>query len=182
MDPGAGRGAAQGVGSQAGRGLRRSGHAGHAPRHRRGAAAAADAAAAGGGPIIQNGDYIYRRRRQGASPEGDRPFLDRLNVKTLKTERIFRSSAESLESFVAPLNDEMTTFLTRYETQKDAPNYYTRDAGADAKRAVTQFKDPQPQVRDILRQYVTYKRKDGVTLSGTLYLPPGYKQGDAGCR
>jgi len=39
------------------------------------------------------------------------------------------------------------------------------------------FKDPQPQVRDILRQYVTYKRKDGVTLSGTLYLPPGYKQG-----
>ena len=71
----------------------------------------------------------------------------------------------------------MTKFLTRYETQKDAPNYYTRDAGADAKRAVTQFKDPQPQVRDILRQYVTYKRNDGVTLSGTLYLPPGYKQG-----
>ena len=109
--------------------------------------------------------------------DGDRPFLDKLNVKTLKTERIFRSSAESLESFVAPLNDEMTKFLTRYETQKDAPNFYTRDAGADAKRAVTQFKDPQPQVRDILRQYVTYKRNDGVTLSGTLYLPPGYKQG-----
>jgi len=42
---------------------------------------------------------------------------------------------------------------------------------------VTQFTDPQPQVRDILRQYVTYKRNDGVTLSGTLYLPPGYKQG-----
>ena len=41
----------------------------------------------------------------------------------------------------------------------------------------TQFKDPQPRIRDILRQYVTYKRKDGVTLSGTLYLPPGYKQG-----
>ena len=25
---------------------------------------------------------------------------------------------------------------------------------------------------------VTYKRKDGVGLSGTLYLPPGYKQGE----
>jgi dipeptidyl aminopeptidase/acylaminoacyl peptidase len=133
----------------------------------------------GGGstaPVIQNGDYIYLAG-EGASPEGDRPFLDRLNIKTLKTERIFRSSAESLESFVAPLNDGMTTFLTRYETQKDAPNLYTRDAGADAKRAVTHFKDPQPKVRDILRQYVTYKRNDGVTLSGTLYLPPGYKQG-----
>src|SRR4051812_42013563 len=131
---------------------------------------------AAAGSIIQNGDFIYVAG-VGASKDGDRPFLDKLNIKTLKSERIFRSSAESLESFVAPPNDEMTRFMTRYETQKDAPNYYTRDAGADAKRAVTQFKDPQPQVRDILRQYVTYKRNDGVTLSGTLYLPPGYKQG-----
>ena len=131
---------------------------------------------AGGGPIIQTGDYIYVAG-QGASAEGDRPFLDKLNIKTLKTERIFRSSNESLESFVAPLNDEMTKFLTRYETQKEAPNYFTRDVGSDTKRAVTQFKDPQPVVRNVLRQYVTYKRNDGVTLSGTLYLPPGYKQG-----
>src|SRR5207247_2523369 len=130
----------------------------------------------GGGAVIQTGDYIYVAG-DGASVEGDRPFLDKLNIKTLKTERIFRSSSESLESFVAPLNDEMTKFLTRYETQKEAPNYFPGDARTDARRAVTQFKDPQPQVRDILRQYVTYKRKDGVTLSGTLYLPPGYKQG-----
>ena len=131
---------------------------------------------ADGATIIQNGDFIYVAGL-GASAEGDRPFLDKLNIKTLKTERIFRSSSESLESFVAPLNDQMTKFLTRYETQKEAPNFYTRDAGSDAKKAVTTFKDPQPQIRDILRQYVTYKRKDGVTMSGTLYLPPGYKQG-----
>jgi len=130
----------------------------------------------GGGAIVQIGDYIYLSG-EGASPEGDRPFLDRLNVRTLKSDRLFRSSTESLESFVAPLNDQMTRVLTRYETQKDAPNYYVRDIGSETKRAVTSFKDPQPQVRDILRQYVTYKRADGVTLSGTLYLPPGYKQG-----
>ena len=130
----------------------------------------------GGGSIIQTGDFIYVAG-VGASPEGNRPFLDKLNVKTLKTERLFRSSSESLESFVAPLNDEMTKFLTRYETQKEAPNFFVRDVGKDAKSAVTQFKDPQPVARDILRQYVTYKRNDGVTLSGTLYLPPGYQQG-----
>jgi dipeptidyl aminopeptidase/acylaminoacyl peptidase len=130
----------------------------------------------GGGAIIQNGDYIYLSG-EGATPDGDRPFLDKLNIKTLKTDRVFRSSSESLETFVAPLNDEMTKFLTRYETQKETPNYYTRDAGSDAKRRVTAFNDPQPEVRNVLRQFVTYKRKDGVTLSGTLYLPPGYKQG-----
>jgi len=129
-----------------------------------------------GAPIMQHGDFIFVAG-QGASPEGDRPFLDKLNIKTLKTERVFRSSSESLESFIAPLNDEMTKFVTRYETQKEAPNFYVREAGSDTKRAVTQFKDSQPQIREILRQYVTYKRKDGVTLSGTLYLPPGYKQG-----
>src|SRR6185295_5892949 len=85
-----------------------------------------------GGPIMQSGDFIFVAG-QGASPEGDRPFLDKLNIKTLKTERVFRSSSESLESFIAPLNDEMTRFVTRYETQKDAPNFYVRQAGADAK-------------------------------------------------
>ncbi|HEX3645073.1 MAG TPA: prolyl oligopeptidase family serine peptidase [Vicinamibacterales bacterium] len=146
-------------------------------RHSTGAAAGGGGRGSGtAGSIIQNGDFIYVAG-VGASKDGDRPFLDRLNLKTLKSERIFRSSAESLESFVAPLNDEMTRFLTRFETQKDAPNYFSREAGADSRRAVTQFADPQPQVRDILRQYVTYKRNDGVTLSGTLYLPPGYKQG-----
>jgi len=129
------------------------------------------------GPIIQAGDVIYLAG-EGASPEGDRPFLDRLNLKTLKTERIFRSGAEALETFIAPLDDGMTRFLTRYETQKEPPNYSVRNREATSRRQVTDFKDPQPQIRNILRQYVTYQRNDGVKLSATLYLPPGYKQGD----
>jgi dipeptidyl aminopeptidase/acylaminoacyl peptidase len=150
-----------------------------APVTRRSAANAGGGWRGGGGttePIIQNGDYIYFSG-EGATPEGDRPFLDRLNVKTLQTERLFRSGSEVLESFVAPLSDDMTRFLTRYETQKETPNYYTRNQGATAKRPVTEFKDPQPQVRGILRELITYKRKDGVNLSGTLFLPPGYRQG-----
>ena len=72
----------------------------------------------------------------------------------------------------------MTRFLTRYETQEEPPNYYVRNREATSRRQVTDFKDPQPQIRNILRQYVTYQRNDGVKLSATLYLPPGYKQGD----
>jgi dipeptidyl aminopeptidase/acylaminoacyl peptidase len=133
--------------------------------------------AASSSPIIQKGDFIYLSG-EGASPEGDRPFLDRLNLKTLETERLFRSGSESLEEFVAPLDDAMNRFLTRYETQKEPPNYHVRTREGDARRQVTAFKDPQPQVRAVLRQYVTYQRSDGVKLSATLYLPPGYKQGE----
>src|SRR5579871_4360211 len=126
--------------------------------------------------IVQSGDDIYLWG-DGSTPDGDRPFVDRLNVKTLKAEHLFRSGGEALESFVAPLNDEMTKIVTSYESQKDVPNYYVRDLVANTRQPITNYTDPQPPVRAILRQFVTYKRADGVTLSGTLYLPPGYKQG-----
>ena len=130
-----------------------------------------------GAPILQNGDDIYLSG-EGAGPEGDRPFLDRLNLKTLATDRLFRSDATSYETVVAPMTADAKTLLTRAESRTDPPNYYTRTAGGDAKRAVTTFKDPQELFRGVERQFITYQRKDGVKLSATLYLPPGYKKGE----
>lgn len=127
------------------------------------------------GPIIQFGDDIYLIG-QGASKEGDRPFLDRLNLKTLQSVRLFRSGSDANEAVVAPLTDDARTLMTKRETPKDPPNYYVR-TGDSEKRAITAFADPQPQLRGVEHQYVTYQRKDGVTLSATLYLPPGYTKG-----
>jgi len=132
--------------------------------------------AGGTGPIMQSGDYIYLTGL-GSSPEGDRPFIDRLNLKTFETTRMFRSDGKSYETVIAPLDDEGKTILTRYETPNDPPNYYVRDLASNARRAVTDLKDPQPQLRGVTHQFVTYQRKDGVKLSATLYLPPGYKPG-----
>jgi dipeptidyl aminopeptidase/acylaminoacyl peptidase len=130
-----------------------------------------------GAAILQNGDDVYLSG-EGAGPEGDRPFLDRLNLKTLATERLFRSDTTSYETVVAPMTADARTLLTRAESRTDPPNYYTRTAGIDAKRAVTTFKDPQELFRGVERQFITYQRKDGVKLSATLYLPPGYKKGE----
>ena len=129
-----------------------------------------------GGVVIQNGDAVYLSG-VGSSPQGDRPFLDRLNIRTLTAERIFRSDDKSYETIVAPLDDAAATVLTRYETPTDPPNYYVRDIAAATRRAITAFTDPAPQLRGVQRQFVTYKRHDGVDLNGTLYLPPGYKPG-----
>ena len=130
-----------------------------------------------GSGIIQNGDWIYLTGT-GASPEGNRPFLDRLNLKTLATERLFRTDQRSYESVVALLSDDGRSVLTRYETRVDAPNYFIRDVSAGSKRPLTTFTDPAPQIRSVEKQLITYKRKDGVQLSGTLYLPPGRKAGE----
>jgi dipeptidyl aminopeptidase/acylaminoacyl peptidase len=130
----------------------------------------------GAGAIMQSGDYIFLTG-QGSSPEGDRPFIDRLNLKTFETERLFRSDAKAYETVIAPLDDQAKTILTRYETPNDPPNYYIRDLTSNARKAVTDFKDPQPQFRGVTHQFVTYQRKDGVKLQATLYLPPGYQPG-----
>jgi dipeptidyl aminopeptidase/acylaminoacyl peptidase len=129
--------------------------------------------------IQQDGDWIFLIGT-GASPEGERPFLDRFHLKTLMTERLFRCDERSYETVIALLRDDGTEVLTRRETPTDPPNYYVRTLSgglATAMRALTRFPDPTPQLRKITKQLVTYQREDGVQLSFTLYLPPGYTAG-----
>src|SRR6185312_13743391 len=98
----------------------------------------------GGRAIMQQDDWIYLTGA-GSSPEGDRPFLDRFNLQTLKSERLFRSDANNYETVVALLSDDAKQFITRRESPTEAPNYFIRN-GADAARALTQFPDPTPQL------------------------------------
>lgn len=126
-----------------------------------------------GDRMVQQGDWIYLRGA-GASDEGDRPFLDRMNVTTGETERLFRSGAESYETVVALLDDRGRRVLTRHQSKTEPPNYFVRDLEGERRRAVTRFPDPAPQLAGIRREFVLYEREDGVQLSGTLYLPAGY--------
>ena len=130
----------------------------------------------GGRVIRQTGDAIYLTGA-GASHEGDRPFLDRLDLRTFETERLFRSADDAYEVVTAVLTDDGRAVLTRRETRVDPPNYYVRDTASGGTRAITSFRDPAPQLTGIQKERVVYQRADGVQLSGTLYLPPGYREG-----
>ena len=140
--------------------------------------------------ILTQNDWIYLRG-WGSSPEGDRPFLDRLNLRTLKTDRLFRSDRESYEYFVAWLNPAAGTFMTRRESPSEPPNFYVRTLAkkplkktaegeavwTSTSSAITKFPNPTPQLSGITKRLVTYTRADGIPLSFILYLPPGYKEG-----
>ena len=144
--------------------------------------------------IIYHNDQIFLSG-VGASNAGDRPFLDRFNVATQKGERLFRSDEKSYETVVTLLRDDGAEFVTRRETPIEPGNYFRRSIGdrriddptrptsandpnyETLAKPLTNFPDPMPQLRDIRKQLVTYKRADGVQLSFTLYLPPGYKEG-----
>ncbi len=133
----------------------------------------------GGRVIRQTGNAIYLTGA-GASPVGDRPFLDRLDLDTFETERLFQSNDDAYETVSALLSDDATSILTRRESRTEPPNYYVRDLSggtAGAPSAITSVVDPAPQLTGISKQLVKYERADGVQLSGTLYLPPGYQEG-----
>jgi dipeptidyl aminopeptidase/acylaminoacyl peptidase len=139
--------------------------------------------------VRQNGDTIFLSGG-GASPAGDRPFLDSFDLHTGKSRRLFRSGKDAYEYFLSFPNDSTDALLTWRQTPTEPPNLMLRTLGAtvpnaapgeamvaSTARAVTQIPDPTPAVRAIKKRLVTYKRKDGVELSFTLYTPPNYKEG-----
>ncbi|MYH23789.1 MAG: S9 family peptidase [Holophagales bacterium] len=127
--------------------------------------------------VLQDGDSIYLVGR-GASPEGDLPFVDRLNLDTLATERLFRSESGTYETAVAVLAADGGSLLTRRESATEPPNYFATNLSTGDRRALTDFSDPAPILRQVEKRLLTYEREDGVGLSATLYLPPGYQEGD----
>ena len=112
----------------------------------------------------------------GASAEGDRPFLDRFDIATGKSERLWRSEAPYFEQPVSVVDADRVRFITRRESMQEVPNYFLRDLAAKTATALTSFKDWAPQFAGVTKQLITYKRDDGVQLSATMYLPAGYQK------
>lgn len=117
----------------------------------------------------------------GASPEGDRPFIDRLDLRTLETTRLWQSTAPYYETVVAAIDADRGVFITRRESKTEPPNYWQRDLiRRRAPVQLTRIEDPAPEFAGVTSQFLTYTRADGITLSGTMYLPKGYDRGRDG--
>ncbi len=126
--------------------------------------------------LLQDGPHIYLTG-QGATPEGNRPFLDKLDLRTLHKERLYQSDASSNENVVTFAGASRTTLITRYESKTEPPNHYLVDLASKKRTAITSYRDPAPELTGVKREILKYQRADGVPLSGMLYLPPGYKPG-----
>lgn len=126
--------------------------------------------------VLQDKDWIYLSG-SGASPEGDRPFLDAMNIRTMEKKRLFQCPEGSYESFVEFVGKSRDQIITQYESKTEPPNYYLVDLKKKVRKALTDYKDPAPQLTGLRKQLINYTREDGVELSGTLYLPPDYREG-----
>jgi dipeptidyl aminopeptidase/acylaminoacyl peptidase len=120
-----------------------------------------------------DGKYLYLRG-DGASSEGDRPFLDRFDLSTGKTERLWQSAAPSYEQVVQVVDPDAARIITQRESPSSPPNIFVRDLRNKSETQVTKLGDPAPYFANVKSELITYTRPDGVKLSATLYLPPGY--------
>ena len=111
----------------------------------------------------------------GFSEKGQFPFIDKLNLKTKKSERIYESEyTDKLENLQDVLDIKEGKVLVRIEAPTEYPNYYIRDLDDNSLTQITQFENPFKSIQDVHKEVIKYKREDGLELSGTLYLPVGY--------
>ncbi|KAF7119344.1 hypothetical protein RHSIM_Rhsim13G0005000 [Rhododendron simsii] len=128
------------------------------------------------------GTYILLNG-SGATPSGNVPFLDLFDVNTGSKERIWESDKEKyFETVVALMSDEnegdidinQLKILTSKESKTENTQYYMQSWPKKKICQLTNFPHPYPQLASLQKEMIRYERKDGVQLTATLYLPPGY--------
>ncbi|MBP7821327.1 MAG: S9 family peptidase [Saprospiraceae bacterium] len=111
----------------------------------------------------------------GASDEGNRPFLDELNINSKVKKRLWQSEAPYYELPSGILDVDQHLLITRRESNTERPNYFIRNWETHALRAITHFPDLYPSLNGIKKELIRYKRADGIDLTGILYLPKDFK-------
>ena len=120
----------------------------------------------------ENGSLLLSGK--GASPDGVFPFLDRFDLDTRTAKRVWQAGDSHYETLVDVLDEEGNRFITRRQSKTEPPNYHLRTARSRRTKQLTDFADWAPQFADVKKQQLEYTRADGLPLTATLYLPPGY--------
>jgi dipeptidyl aminopeptidase/acylaminoacyl peptidase len=126
--------------------------------------------------VLAIADNCLFRIGEGHTHQGQFPFIDSLNLDTLKTERLYQSAyTDKIEEIFDIEDYHKGEALVRIQSKNEFPNYYFRSfRKKDTLTQVTHFQNPFESIKDVHKEVIKYKRADGVELSGTLYLPAGY--------
>ena len=111
----------------------------------------------------------------GYTKEGQFPFVDKINLETQKKTRLYTSKITGKKERLLDYNVEKDELLVRIESPQEYPNYYFKKLQKRKKATqLTDFENPYKSLQNVHKEVITYKREDGLQLSGTLYLPVGY--------
>ena len=112
----------------------------------------------------------------GYSENGQFPFIDRLSLNNFSSKRIYESSYTDKLEDILDFDIKKNQMLVRIESKSNYPNYYFKNLNGRRVNKITDFKNPFEKLNQVDKQVISYKRNDGVELSGVLYLPIGYNK------
>ena len=112
----------------------------------------------------------------GYTKNGQFPFVDKINLKSKQTKRLYQSNyTDKAENLSKVIDMKKGKVLVRIEAPTEYPNYYFRNIKKkNSLQQITYFKNPFKSIQNVHKEVLKYKRDDGLELSGTLYLPVGY--------
>lgn len=111
----------------------------------------------------------------GHSKKGQFPFIDAMHLDTLEKTRVYQSTyTDKLENIQSIEDVAKGEVLVQIQSKNEYPNFYFRNIKDNQLKPITQFKSPYEGLMNFSKEVIKYTRKDGVQLSGTLYLPAGY--------
>ena len=113
---------------------------------------------------------------EGFTEKGQFPFLDRVNLESNKKNRIYQSSYTDKFEQLYDYDPKARRLNIRIEAKNEYPNYFTRnlDDMGNKLDQLTYFENPFRKLENVGKELITYKRKDGLDLSGILYTPEGF--------
>jgi dipeptidyl aminopeptidase/acylaminoacyl peptidase len=101
-------------------------------------------------------------------------LLYKISLYRVNKKRLYQSGyTDRLES-IRDFDAGKDQLLVSIESPNEYPNYYFRDLKRKQLQQITAFENPFRSIQDVHKKVITYKRDDGLELSGTLYLPAGY--------
>jgi dipeptidyl aminopeptidase/acylaminoacyl peptidase len=125
--------------------------------------------------VLKDGQTIMFNNTTGASAKGDLPYLAKFNLQTKNKEILWRCSDDCFEYVADVLDINNLKVITRRETEKEVPNYFIKSGSSlDQTQQITKFLNPYMGMDGVTKEKIKYKRKDGIDLTGDLYLPKGY--------
>ncbi|WP_410879444.1 prolyl oligopeptidase family serine peptidase [Myroides sp. DW712] len=113
---------------------------------------------------------------EGYTPKGQFPFIDEFDLATLKTKRLYQSTYTTKKESIQSIEDiKKGLVLVSIQSPTEYPNYYFRNIKKKNDiKPITTFQNPFESLHGVHKEVITYKRADGLELSGTLYLPANY--------
>jgi dipeptidyl aminopeptidase/acylaminoacyl peptidase len=107
----------------------------------------------------------------GYTKNGQFPFLDKVNLSSGESERIYKSPYTDKYENIIDYNLVKNEVLVRIESPNKFPNYYKNSFKSGKLDQLTFFENPFKSLQNIKKEIISYKRDDGLDLNGVLYVP-----------